>query len=100
MSDPVVLDIPHTLGREEAKRRMESRFDKLGSFIPGARITEHHWEGDTLLFTASGMGQVVKSRLAVADTRVHCEIDLPPFLKLFADKIRGTLAKEAPKLLR
>ena len=35
----------------------------------------------------------------MGDAKVRAEIDLPPFLALFADKIRAKLAKEAPKLL-
>ena len=31
--------------------------------------------------------------------KVHAEVDLPPFLALFADKVRDTLRREAPKLL-
>lgn len=99
MSQPITLDVPNTVGKAEAKRRMEARFHKLGSFIPGAAVTDHRWEGDALLFTVEGMGQRVASKLTVFDDRVHVEVDLPPFLALFADKIRGTLAKEAPKLL-
>jgi hypothetical protein len=45
------------------------------------------------------MGQRVASKLDVRDDHVHAEIDLPPFLALFADKIRAKLAKEGPKLL-
>jgi hypothetical protein len=45
------------------------------------------------------MGQRVASSLDVRDDRVIAMVDLPPFLALFADRIRAKLAKEAPKLL-
>jgi hypothetical protein len=45
------------------------------------------------------MGQRVSSRVDALDDKVHAVIDLPPLLRLFADKIRAKLAKEGPKLL-
>jgi hypothetical protein len=45
------------------------------------------------------MGQTVASRLDLHEAHVHAEVDLPPFLALFANKIREKLQKEAPKLL-
>lgn len=100
MTQPIVVDIPHQLGREEARRRIDARFGKLAGFIPGASITAHRWDGDTLHFTVEGMGQTVAARMAVAADHVRAEIDLPPFLALFAGKIRETLASEGPKLLK
>ena len=45
------------------------------------------------------MGQRVAAKLDVRAERVIATVDLPPFLALFADRIRAKLAKEAPKLL-
>ena len=57
------------------------------------------WDGDTLHFTVEAMGQRVGARLTVFDAHVHAAFDLPPFLALFADKIRAKLQKDGPKLL-
>ena len=67
--------------------------------VPGATSVDHHWEGDTMHFTVAALGQRVASRLTVGDAKVRAEIDLPMFLRLFADKIKAKLAKEAPKML-
>jgi hypothetical protein len=99
MTAPIELDLPHKLGRAAARARIEQGFGKLASFIPGGQVTEHHWEGDTLSFAVEAMGQRVASRLTVFDDKVHAVFDLPPFLALFADKIRAKLTKEGPKLL-
>ena len=99
MADPVVVDIPHKLGREAARARIAGGVGKIAGMFPGGGQVKEHWEGDTLHFTVSAMGQVVASRLGVLDTHVHAEVDLPPMLALFAGKIREKLAKEAPKLL-
>ena len=34
------------------------------------------------------------------EDKVHADIDLPPFLALFADKIRGVFGSTLPKLLK
>ncbi|QDX26695.1 hypothetical protein FPZ54_12195 [Sphingomonas suaedae] len=99
MTEPVIVDIPHKLGRETARARIAGGVGKIGSMFPGGGSVEERWEGDTLHFTVTAMGQSVASRLEVHDRHVHAEVDLPPMLALFAGKIREKLQREAPKLL-
>ena len=99
MSEPITVDIPHTLGLEVAKARVAGGIGKLAGMFPGGAAVDHRWEGDTMHFTVAALGQRVASRLTVEAAKVHAEVDLPPFLALFADKIRAKLSKEAPKLL-
>jgi hypothetical protein len=99
MTAPIEIDLPHKLGRAAARARIESGTSRMASFIPGGTVSEHRWDGDTLSFTVEAMGQRVASRLTVLDDKVHCLFDLPPFLALFADKIRAKLARDGPKLL-
>ncbi|PKP92271.1 MAG: hypothetical protein CVT77_09610 [Alphaproteobacteria bacterium HGW-Alphaproteobacteria-16] len=99
MPEPVTVDIPHKLGREAARARIAGGVGKIGSMFPGGGTVDERWEGDTLHFTVSAMGQTVASRLEVFEDRVHAVVDLPPMLALFASKIREKLQKEAPKLL-
>ena len=99
MAQPVTVDIPHKLGRDGARARLAGGVGKIGSMFPGGGTVDERWDGDTLHFTVSAMGQTVASRLEVFEERVHAEVDLPPMLSLFAGKIREKLLKEAPKLL-
>lgn len=100
MGEPIRIDIPHKLGRAGARTRLEGGIGKLAGMFPGGGAVEHRWEGDSMHFTVRAMGQTVASRLDVFDDRVHAEVDLPPFLALFADRIREKLARDAPKLLK
>ncbi|MBB5710066.1 polyhydroxyalkanoic acid system family protein [Sphingomonas xinjiangensis] len=100
MADPITLDIPHKLGRDAAKARIGGGIGKLADMFPGGGNVDQRWEGDTMHFTVSAMGQKVASRLEVSEDKVHAVVDLPPMLALFASKIREKLAREAPKLLR
>lgn len=99
MAQPITLDIPHKHGRDVVRERLDKGIGKLAGMFPGGAVVDHRWEGETMHFTVQAMGQKVASRLELFDAHVHATIDLPPFLSLFADKIRAKLAKEAPKLL-
>ena len=100
MPDPVRLEIPHSLGKAGARARIDAGIGQLAGAIPGGQMTGHALDGDTMAFSIAALGQTVASRMEVREDRVVAEIDLPPLLALFADKIREKLAKEAPKLLR
>jgi hypothetical protein len=99
MANPVTVDIPHRLGRNGARSRLDGSIGKLADMFPGGGTVTHHWEGDTMVFTVQAMGQSIASRLEVRDAHVHAVIDLPPFLSLFAERIRAKLGKDGPKLL-
>ena len=99
MTAPIEVDLPHQLGIEQAKQRIQGGFGKLADFIPGGSVTEHRWDGDTLHFTVEGMGQRVAAKLDVAERNVHATFELPAFMALFADKIRAKLQKDGPALL-
>ncbi|MDF7773805.1 polyhydroxyalkanoic acid system family protein [Sphingomonas sp. AOB5] len=100
MPEPIKVDIPHNLGREAAKARMAGGVGKLADMVPGGGTVNHRWEGDTLHFTVTALGQTVASRIEVFDNKVHAEVDLPPMLALFAGKVRDKLMQVAPKLLK
>ena len=99
MSGPIVVEVPHKLGLAEARRRVDAGIGKLSGWFPGGAEIEHHWAGDVFHFTVAAMGQRVAAMLDVRPERVIATVDLPPFLAVFADRIRAKLAKEAPKLL-
>ncbi|KQN25054.1 hypothetical protein ASE86_01950 [Sphingomonas sp. Leaf33] len=100
MSEPVELDIAHSIGREAARARIAGGIAKLESFIPGGKVTEHSWDGDRLMFTVAAMGQRAATTIDVLEDKVHLKVELPPFLGMFANKIRDVLGREGPKLLK
>lgn len=100
MPEPIKVDIPHRLGRETAKARLGGGVGKLADMVPGGGKVEQRWEGDSLFFTVTALGQTVASRIDVKETSIHAEVDLPPMLALFAGKVRDKLLTVAPKLLK
>ncbi len=99
MAEPITLDIPHKLGKAGVRQRLDSGIGKIGSIIPGGGQVRHGWDGDTMNFTVSALGQVIAAKATVYDEKVHAEVDLPPMFMLFADRIRDALKGELPKLL-
>ncbi len=99
MQRPINVDLPHKLGREEARRRIAANIHKLESHIPGGASVDSRWEGDTLKLNVGAMGQAVESEIGVDETVVHCRIVLPGLLGLMAGPIEEMLRRKGGDLL-
>ena len=100
MQRPIDVDLPHQLGREEARRRLADNIHKLKDHIPGgASHIESSWAGDRLNLAVHAMGQAVEAQIDVEESRVHCRIQLPGMLSLFAGPIEAMLKAKGSDLL-
>lgn len=100
MQRPLDVDLPHQLGREEARRRIAGNIHKLESHIPGGTSrVDSSWEGDTLNLQVHAMGQAVEAKIDVFETKVHCRILLPGMLSFFAGPIEAMLRQKGSGLL-
>ncbi len=101
MSKPLTVEIPHDLGLQEARRRIEAGFGRLEHQFGGGGLArlEKRWSGDKLSFQAQVLGQTVTGRLEVMAALVRMELDLPPFLAMIASSLKGRLQKEGQLLL-
>jgi hypothetical protein len=100
MSKPVIVNIPHALGRQEAHRRLHNGFDRIREQIAGKAIAfEERWEGERLLFRGGALGQKVAGHIDILDDSVRIEVELPWLLASFAEKLQGRLQKEGRLLL-
>ena len=100
MATPITVSIPHQLGRAEARRRIETGFEKFMHQLPvsgGAR--SERWDGDRLTFSFTGLGQTVSGVVDVLDAAVTMEIELPGVLGMIASGLKGRLQKAAQLLL-
>ena len=103
MSQPLLVSIPHRLGRLEARRRLDSGLGRLRSELSALLSgLDYHWEGETLSFVASALWQRITGRIEVLDDVVRVEIDLPWIMQLLRDTIarqvrgRGVALLEKP----
>ena len=100
MSQPIDVDLPHKLGKEEAKRRIGGNIHKLQDHLPGGRgSVTSRWEGDTLKLSIAAMGDAIEADLTVYETKVHCHFSLPGLLGMFAQPIAAMLKAKGGDLL-
>jgi hypothetical protein len=103
MGRPVRVNLPHSLGKDEARQRIEQGFGRMRQQMTGGLgamlAFQERWEGDRLHFEATSLGQKLTGRLDVSADAVDIEVDLPELLAALADRIKGTLTKEGQKLL-
>ena len=100
MERPIDVDIPHQLGRDEAHLRIADNIHKLKDHIPGgASHIESHWSGERLRLVVNAMGQSVEALIDVEESKVHCRIQLPGLLALFARPIEAMLKVKGGDLL-
>lgn len=100
MSKPIVVDLPHNLGVEEARRRIAGGIGSLASHMPGgAAEVGSGWRGDVMDLQVRAMGQEVRAELNVRPNVVRVEVILPAMLGFFAGKIEGLLKSKGGQLL-
>ena len=99
MSQPIQVDLPHSLGKEEARRRIAANIHKLETQIPGGATVQSSWSGDRLNLQVHAMGQAVTGDLDVEESRVRCKLVLPGMLAMFARPIEAMLSAKGSELL-
>lgn len=101
MTQPITVNIPHNLGRAEARRRIERGFGELGGSLPGGGFAQlqQSWSGDTMNFSAQVMGQNISGTIDVLEAAVDLKLVLPPFLAMLAGKIKGRIQQKGALLL-
>jgi hypothetical protein len=98
MSAPLVVSIPHRLGREEAVRRIKGGLSRAAASVPVLSVDEERWEGDRMFFRVRAIGQAASGQIDVADDHVRLEVMLPLLLQRFA-RMAQTLIRERGQLL-
>jgi hypothetical protein len=100
MSAPLVITIPHRLGKQEALRRLQQGLGNAGSsFSHLFSIQEQTWTGDHLQFRVSALGQSANGTIDVADDSVRLEVFLPWLLAKLAETLQPLIRKEGTLLL-
>ncbi|HZP08137.1 polyhydroxyalkanoic acid system family protein [Methyloceanibacter sp.] len=100
MSKPVVVTIPHRLGKQEAIRRLQTGFRTVRStFGETFVVLTDEWAGDHLDFRASLLGQATTGTVDVAEDHVRLEVELPWMLSLLANKAKELVKKQGQLLL-
>ena len=99
MAQPLVVSIPHHLGRDEAVRRIKSGLGEArAQFAQIATLSEGTWEGDRVSLQASALGQAATAVIDVREDHVQVAVQLPWLLSQFA-QAAGTLIQRQGTLM-
>lgn|SRR5437868_6132775 len=99
MSAPLIVAIPHSLGREEASRRLRNGLTRAASNVPTLTVDEERWEGDRMIFRVRALGQAASGQVDVADDHVRVEVVLPWLLQRFAQVAQAAIKSRGNLLL-
>ena len=100
MSKPLVVSIPHRLGKREALRRLKTGLGSVGTDFGHLFIVEETiWTSDRVQFRLSALGQPASGSIAVAEEHVHLEVFLPGLLAMLAESLQPLIHRECALLL-
>jgi hypothetical protein len=99
MPAPLIVSIPHRLGREEAIRRLKTGLTRAASSVPVLHVDEERWEGDRMIFRVRALGQAASGHLDVAEDHVRLEVTLPWLLQRFAEVAQAAIKNRGRLLL-
>ncbi len=96
----LAIDIPHSLGQEEATRRLKEKFaaahaeyqDKVSDF-------RQEWEGHTFSFGFHVLGMAVTGTIAVEEAMIKLVTHLPLAAAFFKGVIEDRLRQEMGTVL-
>ena len=93
MTEPLLVTLPHNLGKAEAIRRLKSGLaNAANQFGPLLKVDEETWRGDQLSFRVTVLRQQLAGTIEVDEENVRLEVMLPWIL--------ATLARRAQSLIR
>jgi hypothetical protein len=99
MPAPLVVSIPHSLGREEAIRRLKTGLSRAASSMPVMTVDEERWEDNRMNFRVRALGQAAAGHVDVADDHVRVEVVLPWLLQRFAEVAQAAIQNRGKLLL-
>ena len=101
MAKPMVVEIPHELGRDEARRRIDEGTTRVREALgkSGIAINTLNWTGDRLDYSVTALAQTVDGQIDVGQDVVRVEVRMPLLLSMFAQMIQKIVGKEGNKLL-
>jgi hypothetical protein len=99
MTEPLIVKLPHKLGKEEALRRVKPALGKASASFPMLVVEHESWAGDRMSFRVRALGQLAAGHVDVAEDHVQLEVTLPWLLHKFAQAVQQTITGRGRVLL-
>jgi hypothetical protein len=100
MTTPLVVSIPHRLGKQEAVRRLKTGLGQARtSFSHLMSVDEEVWSGDRLTFRLRALGTSASGTIDVAEDHLRLEVSLPWLLAKLSERLVPAIRREGTLLL-
>jgi len=100
MPEPLVVMIPHRLGKDEAARRIKAGLGRAEAEFARLINFEHQqWDGDRLTFRVSALAQRASGFIDVYEGAVRLEVTLPWLLAKFAAAAQRVIGQKGQLML-
>ena len=100
MPEPLVVMIPHRLGKDEAARRIKAGLGRAEAEFARLINFEHQqWDGDRLTFRVSALAQRASGFIDVYEGAVRLEVTLPWLLAKFAHAAQRVIGQKGMMML-
>ena len=94
------IAIPHSIGKDEARRRVRERSGEIANFVPGFASVSTNWQSDDRMdLTVGAMGQEMTGSIEVGESEVAFTVELPAALSFVEQMIRSQIEAKGRKLL-
>ncbi|TCD04803.1 hypothetical protein EYB45_04440 [Erythrobacteraceae bacterium CFH 75059] len=93
--------IPHSLPRDEVRRRLRAHSGEIGQHIPGrvADVATSWRSEDQMEISVAALGARVDGDITIEDSQVVFQVRLPPALTFVEPLVAGAIADKGRKLL-
>lgn len=100
MPQPLIVSIPHKLGKAEALRRIKAGLGGIkAQYSQVVQVNEEIWSGDRLAFGITALRQQASGTLDVAEDHVRLEVVLPWLLAGLAHGAQAIIRERANRML-
>jgi len=100
MTAPLVVTIPHRLGKDEAVRRLKNGLGQARTnFSHLLSVDEEAWAGDRLTFRIRALGQSSSGTIDVNEDNLRLEVTLPWLLAKLSERFVPAIRREGTLLL-
>ena len=98
------VSIPHTLGKDELRRRIAARLgdaeDKAKGMLGSLATVETTWtDEDTLALMVSAMGYTIPCSAAITDSTLDFEVEIPAGAGFARRMIEAAVREKGEKLV-
>lgn len=101
MANTITITVPHKLGAEVARKRVNDQLLKLQQeYMSHLAHSEINWVGDVAHIKVSALGQQVSAEVAVLADSVRVDIHLPLLLSMLGGKVKDLITQRANDTLR